>query len=421
MPCHRPGGGGPFNLITFKDVAKRSEMVELVTSTRYMPPWPADRSYSHFANERGLTDEQIALISKWHKQGAVKGNISMLPEVPSYDDRSHLGKPDAILSLVPVPIEGNNRDKFFILKIPFNLPKDTFVRTLEFISGRNQVVHHANGHLLNFDFDKKNDVYGGKYIMSTDLSEVDYVSQFDSLSLYHDDGTIPQRIHSAINYLPGMLFHHYPEGLGGFPISRKGAIVLNDLHYGPIPKDVIDSSFINIFYAKEPPKRPTTEVMMGTNGVSAIEPPLLVEPGKIQSFVTRWRTPKDVSLLSINPHMHLLGKSMTAFAVKPNGDTIPLIRIPEWDFRWQYIYTFEKMLRVPRGSVITVIAEYDNTSDNPNNPFDPPRPIGERLDKNGASMRTTDEMFQFIITLLPYQEGDENISLKSHRTNGSQE
>ena len=126
-----------------------------------MPPWPADRSYSHFANERGLSDEQIALISKWHMQGALRGETSKLPSVPAYDYRSHLGKPDVTLSLIPVPIEGDNRDKFFILKLPFELPKDTFVRTLEFISGRNQVVHHANGHLLNFDYQNKQDVFSG--------------------------------------------------------------------------------------------------------------------------------------------------------------------------------------------------------------------------------------------------------------------
>ncbi|MBL7836398.1 MAG: hypothetical protein JNM67_02675, partial [Bacteroidetes bacterium] len=53
----------------------------------------------------------------------------------------------------------------------------------------------------------------------------------------------------------------------------------------------------------------------------------------------------------------------------------------------------------------------DNTKNNPDNPNDPPLPIGERLDREGASMRTTDEMLQFIITYMPYQKGDENIDL----------
>ena len=37
-------------------------MIRHVTGLRYMPPWPADRSYRHFSNERGLTDREIALV-----------------------------------------------------------------------------------------------------------------------------------------------------------------------------------------------------------------------------------------------------------------------------------------------------------------------------------------------------------------------
>jgi len=47
---------------------------------------------------------------------------------------------------------------------------------------------------------------------------------------------------------------------------------------------------------------------------------------------------------------------------------------------------------------------YDNTSSNhPNNPFSPPMQIADR----DGSMKTTDEMFQLIITYVPYQKGDE--------------
>ncbi len=109
--------------------------------------------------------------------------------------------------------------------------------------------------------------------------------------------------------------------------------------------------------------------------------------------------------------MHLIGTSFKAYAVGPGKDTIPLIHIPEWDFRWQYFYTFQKMLKIPAGSRIEVEAVFDNTSDNYNNPFDPPRQIQERTDLYGAGMRTTDEMLQFIITYVPYQVGDEDIVL----------
>jgi hypothetical protein len=69
------------------------------------------------------------------------------------------------------------------------------------------------------------------------------------------------------------------------------------------------------------------------------------------------------------------------------------------------------MLKIPAQSVIYVEATFDNTNHNYNNPHNPPKEIRERLDNGGAGMRTTDEMLQFIITWLPYQVGDEKVSL----------
>jgi hypothetical protein len=124
-------------------------------------------------------------------------------------------------------------------------------------------------------------------------------------------------------------------------------------------------------------------------------------------FTSRAIIQNDVSLVTINPHMHLLGKSFLAYALTREGDTIPIVRIKNWDFRWQYFYTFEKMLHIPAGSIIVAEGVFDNTASNPNNPFSPPREISGLK----GSMRTTDEMFQLILTFLPYMKGDENIRL----------
>jgi hypothetical protein len=119
--------------------------------------------------------------------------------------------------------------------------------------------------------------------------------------------------------------------------------------------------------------------------------------------------PDDISLISIVPHMHLIGKKFWSYAIKPSGDTIPLIRINNWDFRWQYFYKFKKLLKIPKGTTIYVEGVFDNTASNPNNPFSPPQEIRER---NG-SMKTTDEMFQLIVTYVPYQKGDEAFDLEN--------
>ena len=73
------------------------------------------------------------------------------------------------------------------------------------------------------------------------------------------------------------------------------------------------------------------------------------------------------------------------------------------------------MLRIPAGSEIVAVAEFDNTARNPWNPNRPPKWVGERWDNGGASMRASDEMFQFIITYTMYKKGDEFVSLEKKK------
>jgi hypothetical protein len=231
---------------------------------------------------------------------------------------------------------------------------------------------------------------------------------YKALDLPNDDGSFPLLTQSVTNYLPGVTPPIYPEGIGGFRLAKKGAIFLKDIHYGPSRVDTSDITSFNVFFAKSPSKRPTMEFQMGTYGVSPVVPPLVVPPDTIMKFRSDYALPFDISILTVNPHMHLLGKSFWAFATTVSGDTIPLIRINKWDFRWQYFYTFKKMVKIPKGATIHVEAVFDNTRKNPNNPFSPPQVVAERE----GSMRTSDEMLQFIVTYLPYQPGDENISLE---------
>jgi hypothetical protein len=199
----------------------------------------------------------------------------------------------------------------------------------------------------------------------------------------------------------------YPAGIGGIELPKKGAFLLKDIHYGNSKTEVWDSSFINVYFTKSKPGRPLMEFQLGTLGVSPVEPDLIIQPNTTKHVISKYKVPQPISILTVNPHMHLLGKTFRAYALSPNGDTIRLISIPHWDFNWQYFYTFPKMVKIPAGSTIVAEGTYDNTKQNLNNPFSPPQLVRDQK----GSMRATDEMFQFIVSYLPYQEGDENTSL----------
>jgi mono/diheme cytochrome c family protein len=407
-PCHRPGEAGPFPLLSYDDVIKKAQTIAAVTKSRVMPPWPADPSYSHFVGERVLTDREIELISRWVQNGTPAGDPAKLPPQPEFPIESALGKPDLVVKMLePVRLAGNNTDHFMVIKIPYEIPQETFVRAIEFVPGNRRLMHHMNGHIVQYDDDKKKNPFERPYVVDRDAVKT-LEESYAAIRLLHDDGSYPMLTRSVANYLPGAVSPAgYANGIGGWKLNRKGAFLMRDVHYGPSPIDTTDESRFNVFFTDKPPARPTSEMQLGTLGISEIIPPLIIPPNVVKTFTTKIVVDQDISILTVNPHMHLLGKSFEAFAATPEGKTIPLVKIPRWDFRWQYFYTFPKMVKIPKGSTIAVLGTYDNTAANPNNPFSPPREV---IGTNG-SMRVTDEMFQLIITYVPYQPGDENLQL----------
>ena len=361
-----------------------------------------------------MADEEIALIAAWVANGAPIGDASKLPPPPIFSSRSDLGEPDLVITTKPYTIEGNNKDHFVVTKIPIELDQDTTIRAIEFVPDNRELLHHMNAHLVHYEPGAKTRMDGGEHFVDGEAYTSTQI--YKLLDLLNDDGSEPFLSPSICNYLPGVTGILYPENIGGWQVGKESVLLVKDIHYGPTPRAQRDQSTFNIFFSDKEPERPIREVIMGTlstfirgEPIAPINEPLIIPPGVIKKFSTSLTINRDLSLLTINPHMHLLGKSFLAYAVDTVGDTIPLIKIPRWDFRWQYFYTFKNTLRIPKGSTIYCEGEFDNTANNENNPFDPPQTI---TGSNG-SMRTTEEMFQFIISYLVYQKGDEKISLES--------
>lgn len=411
-PCHRPGQSGPFNLLSYADAIKKAKQIKFVTKTKYMPPWPADQTYSHFVGERGLSEEQIEMIASWVEANAPRGDSLKEPQAPQFQNISFFGKPDLVIKAQkPVQIKGNGADVFLIQKFPYQIANDTIADIIEFVPHQRKLVHHVNGHLISYDEGRQFNYFTGESV-SID-TKVQLMEVYTNMHIPYTDSkqpNFPMLTPNTVYYLPGFIPPAYPSEIGGYKLRKNGAFLLNNVHYGPSNKDVLDSSYINVFFRKDPIKRPIKETQMGTFGVSKIEPEFIIPPNEVKTFHTYATIEKAMSMLSINPHMHLIGKTFWAFALKSNGDTIPLIKIRKWDFRWQYYYTFKHPVKLDAGTVIHVYGTFDNTKENPMNPFSPPQTITQG---NGVeSMKTTEEMFQFIFTFVPYKEGDEKIDLE---------
>ena len=98
-----------FHCLAISDVKKRARQIVQVTKDQYMPPWKSVEGHGRFVSERRLSNEEIALISRWTEQGAVEGDAKDLPAAPKFNDGWKLGTPDIVITMpepFTVPAEG---------------------------------------------------------------------------------------------------------------------------------------------------------------------------------------------------------------------------------------------------------------------------------------------------------------------------
>jgi tetratricopeptide (TPR) repeat protein len=76
-----------------------------------------------------------------------------------------------------------------------------------------------------------------------------------------------------------------------------------------------------------------------------------------------------------------------------------LLRINEWDFRWQHVYRFSEPRVLPRGTRVSMRFTFDNSAANPRNPDRPPHRVF-------WGQRTADEMADVWLQLLPRVASD---------------
>src|SRR5258708_6301698 len=90
--CHRSGQIGPFSLTNYKEVSAFRAEIKRGVQARITPPWSAVPGHGEFKNERRLTAEEIATMTRWVDAGAPMGNAKDLPTQIKYNDDWKFGK-----------------------------------------------------------------------------------------------------------------------------------------------------------------------------------------------------------------------------------------------------------------------------------------------------------------------------------------
>jgi hypothetical protein len=367
--CHRPGQVAPFSLLTYNDAVRRAALIAAVTARHYMPPWKAEPGYGHFQDERRLTDAQIALIADWARNGAPEGDPARRPTPPQFASGWQAGKPDAVFTVAqPFSIPADGRDVFQCFVIPLNFASDHYVKTVEFRPGNPRVVHHALFFL---------DTSGEARKLDAETPDPGYPC-FGGPQIQPSGG--------LGGWAPGATPEPLPNGVAH--IVGKTADLVIQIHYHPSGKPEADQSSIGLTFG-DVPQKGLAGMMLGTRSID-------LAPGVADQTVTDWAlVPEDVDLIGITPHAHLLCREMKVDARLPDGKIEPLIWIKDWDFNWQGQYQYASPVHLPKGARIEMRYVYDNSTNNPRNPSNPPKRVtfGEQ---------TTNEMaLLFLQAVLP--------------------
>lgn len=379
--CHREGQVAPFALSSYEDAKRWAREVRAYTHKRLMPPWKPVAGFGEFADDTSLSDDEIDVIARWVEAGTPEGDRADLPPRPRFADGWAFGEPDLVVEMPEeyvVAPEGEDDYRHFV--VPVELDGDRFVRAIDVHPGNARTVHHV--------------------IVYVDTSgrarELDAADPGPGYTRFGDTGFEAASVLGG--WAPGFTPQVTPEGSGRW-LPKRSDVVLQ-VHYYRTGFEERDKTRVALWFSDAPRPVPV-------RGALVIDHEFRIPPGE-KHYEVRATTElhEDAYLFSVTPHMHLLGRGMEVVARLPaekdggaEAPAIPLIRIDDWDFSWQQSYHLRDLLLLPRGTTIEMRASYDNSTENPDNPNDPPRTVG-------WGERTTDEMCICFLSYLRASEYD---------------
>ncbi len=346
-------------LLTYEQTRPWAKAIKLAVLKKTMPPWFADPQYGHFANDRTVSNQEIATIVSWVNSGAPEGSSKNAPAAMQWTNGWNI-QPDEIFQMPDryiIPPTGTL--EYVYIVIPTHFTQDTWVTAAELRPSARAAVHHAIAVVRP----------PGSQWMKEAKPFVPYIPPADSVAgAAQPAPTDPQSdpVNESYEFLagysPGMQAERFDADESAKLIPAGSDIVLQ-LHYTTNGKTTVsDRTRLGLTLAKEPPrKRFMSAVVSG--GRWAIPPGDPNYEGN-----ARLTFGEPVELVFLQPHMHLRGKDMTVRIVYPTGKTETLLAVQHYDFNWQIVYYLDKPRQLPRGTRVEVTAHWDNSANNPRNP-----------------------------------------------------
>lgn len=334
VECHREGEAAPFTLDTCAGVKDRLAMIRKTVTKGIMPPWFADPSVGHWANDRSLPARDKADLLAWIEAGAPEGDAVHAPVARAFAPGWRIGQPDAVFEApLAFDIPATGAMPYQRVMLQTRLPEDKWVRAVEIRPTYPDVVHHV---LVFVVYPPDHPRLGQQ-----PLTE-------DGIKGYFA-GLVPNSGH-----------HVYPAGTA--KLLPRDALLIFQIHYTPNGTAVTDRPKIGFVFDDQAPEHELITT-------AAANKRLRIPPGAPNhEVVANYKFGGPARITSFSPRSHVRGKAYRYELTYPDGRTERVLEIPRYDFNWQLEYVLRDPIDVPRGTVLKVTAWYDNSAANPANP-----------------------------------------------------
>ena len=348
--CHRPGEAAPMSLLSYEETRPWARAIQEAVALNRMPPWFADPRYGEWSNAHVLTAEEKRTLIAWVEAGAKRGDPALAPEPVEFLDGWNIGEPDLVLELPePFQVAAAGTIDYQYVVIPTNFDEDNWITAAEVRPDNRAVVHHVLAFMRPKGSTWLEGAEPGKIFVPKAAKKK---ARKQAQNAYYEVLT---------GYAPGKE-HVSWIGTEYANILPAGADIVLQLHYTANGKEALDSTRIGLRFREDrPEKRVVT--MMARNGDFVIPPGAPAYPVE-----SRWVLSRDVELLSLLPHMHLRGKDFQFDLRYPDGRSETLLKVPNYDFDWQFFYYLKQPRSLPAGTAIECLAHFDNSPNNADNP-----------------------------------------------------
>ena len=353
--CHRPAEIGPMPFLTFEGTRPWARAIKAAVASRKMPPWFADPAFGHFANEKRLSDADIATLTAWADAGAPAGDPQDAPAPVSFREGWNI-RPDLVFEMPkPMRISATGTVEYTYIAVSAPFKEDTWISAGEIRPSDRSHVHHVIAMVRP---------PGSKWMKQAQLGAEPWAPgptrQQDMLRENGGDLSVLTS-EFLVGYVPGMEAQRFDIDQSA-KLIPAGADIVFEVHYTANGKEGLDQTKLGLELAPAPPKR----LFMS---IGAAQPGLVIRPGDPNAEAkTLLKFGQEVDLVYMQPHMHLRGKDMRIDALYPGGKRETLLNVPRYDFNWQIVYYHKTPLRLPKGTELHVTAHWDNSAGNKWNP-----------------------------------------------------